>query len=174
MASIRARAGFSTVLWGSIGANNCSLIWRKPLTPQCSRNWFNIHTSGTAWRLDKWAKRRQSRCSASNRIKWLKAWTGVSTLKRLARYSCAELSCWRRPRPPWRGSNSLMKVSGIYGESSFKNCAVPVAGNFESMALGATPKRTLRPGFLAPSNFSTINKWLITAYAEFPNTLYYL
>jgi hypothetical protein len=95
----------------------------------------------------------------------------VSTLKRLARYSCAELNSWRLPGPRWRGTSSLMKVSGIYGESSLKNCAVPVAGNFESMALGATPKKTLRPDFLAPSHFSTINNRRITAYAEFPNTL---
>ena len=159
------------MLWGSSGANNCSLIWRKPLTPQRSRNWFNIHTSGTAWQLDKRAKRRQSRCSASNRTKWLNAWTGVSTLKRLTRYSCAELSCWRLPRPRWRGTSSLMKVSGMYGESSFKKRAVPVAGNFESMALGATSNKPLRPAFLASFHFSTLNDWLIIAYAEFPNTL---
>ena len=158
VASIKASAGFSTVLWDSIGVNNCSLICRKPPTPQRSRNWFNIHTSGTAWRLDRWAKRRQSRCSASNRTKWLNAWTGVSTLKRLARYSWAELSCWRLPRPRWRGTNSLMKVSGMYGESSFNNCAVPVAGNFESMVLGGYPKETAASRLFGTPSFSNDNQ----------------
>ena len=152
VASIRATDTPWPALWGNKGSKSRSLIWRNPLTPTCSRNWLSIQTSGMAWRLERWAKRRQPRCSASSRTNWLKECTGVKTLNRWMRYNWAGLNCCRRPRSLWRGIKSLMKGSGTYGERSVKSWAVPVAGKFESISLRATPNKPMRPLFLNTSH----------------------
>jgi len=65
VASIIASDSLPSVCLGSSGSSKDSLIWRRLLTPQRSRNWLSIQTSGMAWRLGKCAKRRQSLCSGS-------------------------------------------------------------------------------------------------------------
>jgi hypothetical protein len=172
VASIRATDTPWPASLGSKGSKSRSLIWRNPLTPTRSRNWLSIQTSGMAWRLERWAKRRQARCSASSRTNWLKECTGVKTLNRWMRYSWAGLNCCRRPRSLGRGIKSLMKVSGTYVERSVKSWAVPVAGKFESIGLRATPNKPLRPLFLNTSHLFVAKRLFIKPYVEFPNTLF--
>jgi hypothetical protein len=152
VASIRATDTPWPALLGNKGSKSRSLIWCNPSTPARSRNWLSIQTSGMAWRLERWAKRRQARCSASIRTNWLKECTGVKTLNRWMRYNWAGLNCCRRPRSLRRGIRLLMKLSGTYGDRRVKSWAVPVAGKFESIGLRATPKKLLRPMFLNTSH----------------------
>jgi len=158
VASIRASAGFSTVLWGSIGANNCSLIRRKPLTPQRSRNWFNIHTSGTAWRLDKWAKRRQSRCSASNRTKWLNAWTGVSTLKRLARYKLGRTELLASAAPTMARHHLVDEGVGDIRREQLQKLRGPGRGQFRIHDPAGYPKENVASRLFGTPSFFNDNQ----------------
>jgi hypothetical protein len=153
VASISATESRPLNVRGNSGSNRRSLIRRSPVTPTRWRKSFNIHTSGTAWRLAKWANWRQAFCSGNIWTNRLNECTGVSKPSRCRRHNWAGRSRARRPRPPAGGNSSLMKASGMWGDSSESSAAVPVWDSREFMRQRTTQKLRLRPMKSAFSQF---------------------
>jgi hypothetical protein len=151
VASMRAVApSQSAAVWTS-GSSSTSLICRSPSTPVRTRNAWRMRTSGTWCRWRSRAKERQARCSGSMATKRLNECTGVSSVSRCTRQSCAALNDQRGPRSGRAFHCSLINWSGTYGSSNASKSEVPVNGS-EFMPLQTTHSGSLRPTF--PSSHS--------------------
>lgn len=142
VASIKATDRESPDGLGTKDSASVSLMRRKPATPTRSRNSWSMRTPGTFCRCERCANFRHARCSANMSTSRLKEWTGVSTASRCVRHSWAELKEFRRPGPRLGGKCSLMKPSGMCGESDASNWAVPVEGKGDFMPQPTTQKIT--------------------------------
>jgi hypothetical protein len=95
--------------------------------------------------LAKWANWRQAFCSGNIWTNRLNECTGVSKPSRCRRHNWAGRSRARRPRPTVGEKSSLMKASGMWGDSSDSSAAVPVGESSEFMGQRTTQKLRLRP-----------------------------
>lgn len=171
VASIRATEKAPSAAAGSSGIKRCSLIRRNPATPSRCRNSCSTHGSGSSYRLGRWAKRRQARCSASIRTSRLNECTGVSSTNKCTRQSWAVLKSRRRPRPRSCGNSRLIHRSGMCAENASSNACVPVGGSNDFMAVTATLKKRMRPLHLSLPHFSCATSINSDTYSDLSHTL---
>ncbi len=145
VASINANGCSQPAACSTRGWSNVSLMARSPETPTRPRNSCSMRASGKRCRCGKWAKARQARCSASKFSNRLSECTGVSTVSKCTRQSCAALKVRCGPRADRMFQRVLMKSSGMYGSSSVNNWEVPVGGSCGFTNGEPTHWNSLRP-----------------------------